>query len=66
MQQYAVEFLVLLVMLIKTKYERLNHEVSKSVGSCSKHIGDAGVHISIVTGVGGQLLGNDVWTNNVE
>lgn len=66
MQQYAGEFLVLLVLLIKTKYERLNHQVSESVGGCSKHIGDAGVHIFIVTGVGRQLLGNEVWTNNVE
>lgn len=56
---------VLLIRLIETEHERLNHQVSKSVGSCGKDVGDAGVHIFIITRVGGQLLSNDVWANNV-
>ncbi len=66
MQQRAGVITVLLVLLVKTKHERLNHQMGKSVGSCGEHIGDAGVHVFIVTRVGGQLLGNEVWTNNVE
>ena len=58
--------MVLLVLLIKTEHEGLNHQVSESIGSCGEHIGDAGVHGFIITRVGGQLVGNDIWTNNVE
>lgn len=39
--------------------------MGKSEGSRSKHIGDAGVNIFIITRVGGQVLGNEFWTNNV-
>ncbi len=66
MQQWAGEIRVLVVCLIKTEHERLNHQMGKSVGSCGKHIGDAGVHILIVTGVGGQPLFKDFWANYVE
>lgn len=66
MQQWAGIVTVFLVLLIKTKHKRLNHQVSESVGSCGEHIGDAGVHVFIITRVGGQLLGNEVWTNDVE
>ena len=66
MQQRAGVSTVLLVIFIKTEHKRLNHQVSKSVGSCGKHIGDSGVHVFIITRVGGKLLGNKFWTNNVE
>ena len=66
MQQGAGKIRVFLVLLIKTKHERLNHEVTESVGSCGKHIGDRGVHVFIITRVGGQMTGYAVWTNNVK
>ena len=65
MQQYAGIIRVLIVLLVKTKHERLNHKVGESVGSSSKGIGYARIHIFIVTRIGGQLTGNKVWTNNV-
>lgn len=40
--------------------------MGKAVGSGGEHVGDAWVHLFIITRVGGKLLGEDVWTNNVE
>lgn len=65
-QRYSRILWVVIVLLIQTEHEGLNHQVSKSVRSCSKHIGDAGVNGFIVSWVGGQLTGNEVWANNVE
>lgn len=65
MQKHRGILAVLPVVLIKAKNERLNHQMSKTVRGCSKDIGDAGVHSFIVTRVGRQLLGDEVWTNNV-
>lgn len=66
MKQWGGVIRVLLIVLIKPKHERLNHQVSKSVSSCGKHVGDAGIHIFIITRIGGKLPSNEVWTNNVE
>lgn len=66
MQQWARVIRVLFVLFIQTKHKRLNHQMGKSVGSGGKHIGDAWVHMFIITRVGGQLLGNEVWTYDVE
>lgn len=66
MQQYSRILRVVIVLLIQAEDEGLNHQVSKSVCSCGKHIGDAGVNRFIVSWVGGQLTGNKVWSNNVQ
>lgn len=57
---------MLIVLLIETEHEGLDHQVGKPIGSSSKHIGDAGIHIIIIARVGGQLTSNEVWANNVE
>ena len=66
MQQLGSVFGVVLVIVIQTEHERLNHQVSKSVGSCGKHIGDAGIDVLIITRVGGELPGNNFWAHNME
>lgn len=65
-QQYGGILRVLPILLIQAENEGLNHQVSESVSSRGKHIGNAGVNGLIVSRVGGQLTGNEVWTNNVE
>lgn len=39
--------------------------MSKSVCSCGKHIGDAGIHIFIIARIGGQLPGHDIRAKDV-
>lgn len=51
-------------LLIQTRHNRRNHQVSKSVSSSSEHIRDAGVNTVIITRVSGQLVGYEVGTNN--
>lgn len=65
-QRHRGKLGVVPVFLIEAKNGRLNHQMSKTVGGCRKDIGDAGVHSFIITRVRGQLLGDEVWTNNVQ
>lgn len=65
MQQWAGVHGVLVVPLIEAEHERLNHQVSESVGSCGEHIADAGVYVFIIPRVVRQVPGNELWTDNV-
>lgn len=65
MQHYIAVRGILLVLLIETGNGGLNCEVGKAVGGRGKDIGNARVHVVIITRVGGQALGNGIWTDNV-
>lgn len=65
-QQYTGKVGVVPVLFIQTEHEGLDHQVSESVRSRGKHVGDCGVNRFVVARVGGQLTGNEVRTNDVE
>lgn len=65
-QQDRGILMVLPVVRIQARHGWLNHQMGKTVGGCSKDVGDAGVHRFIITRVGRQLPGDEVRTNNME
>ena len=56
---------MLLVLLVQTEREGLDGQVSEAVGGRGEHVGDAGVNVLVVAGVGGQLLGEHLRAHDV-
>lgn len=54
-QGHAGELVVLPVVPVQTKQDRLNGQVGEAVGRRGEDVGDAGVHVGVVTRVTAQL-----------
>ena len=65
MQLHVAELRVFPEVLAQTEDDGLDGEVGKAVGGRGEHVGDAGVHVLAVPGVGGQPFGHGARSDNV-
>lgn len=61
----AGELRVLPVVAIQASQHRLDGQVGEAVGRRGEDVGDAGVHVGVVTRVTAQLSAHDVGSHNV-
>ena len=64
-ERHSGDLVILLVVVVQAREDRLDGQVSEAVGGGGKHIGDTGVHVRVVARVGAQRSRHGFITHDV-